>query len=223
MFLPVLPCHDFFIFTNQATKIKLVAKIRRATNPYRHLILQVSSRWRIPMKFARSLALISSLFAIFVPSMPAATFATLNCAGATTLSLPLEAFTFEYNGPTSTSPGLFTVYTDIANLNTLIVDLLIPNSASFSTCSVSSDSIASNTSVSGVHLENVTAAGAGPGLTSAGVGVVFAGATFSFSGISAANGPPSATSPAANLTPEERKKAVDAFQARGLALPSTSK
>ena len=176
------------------------------------------------MKFARTFAVISSLCAMFAPSMPAATFATLDCgpSGSPTLSLPVEAFTFEFS-PTGGSLGFFTVYTDIANLNTLIVDLLIPNSASFSTCSVSSDSIVSNTSVSGVHLENVTAAGAGPGLTSAGVGVVFAGATFSFGGISAANGPPSATSPAANLTPEERKKAVDAFQARGLALPSTSK
>jgi hypothetical protein len=175
------------------------------------------------MKFARAFAVISSLCAMFAPSMPAATFATLNCAGATPLSLPIEAFTFEYNGPTSTTPSLFIVFTDISNLNTLIVDLLTPSSASFSTCSVSSDSMVSNTSVSGVQLENVSAAGAGPGLTSAGPSIVFAGATFSFSGITAASGPPSAISPAAKLTPEERRQAIAAFQARGLALPSTSK
>lgn len=169
------------------------------------------------MKFARTLAVISSLCAMFAPSMPAATFATLDCAAATPLSLPIEAFTFEFS-PTGGSLGFFTVYTDIANLNTLIVALgPKPN---FSTCSVSSNSI--GTSVSDVTLENVTAAGAGPGVTSAKAGVAYAGATFSFGGILIGD-PPSATSRPATLTPEERKKAVDAFQARGLALPSTSK
>jgi hypothetical protein len=166
------------------------------------------------MKFARTLAVISSLCAMFAPSMSAATFATLECgpAGSPTLSLPIEAFTFEY---IQVGVGFFTVYTDIANLNTLFVDLGL--STNFSTCSVTSNSI--GTSVSEVTLENVTEAGAGPGVTSAKVGVAYAGATC-FSGIST---PPSATSRPATLTPEERKKALDAFQARGLALPSSSK
>jgi hypothetical protein len=171
------------------------------------------------MKFARTLAVISSLCAMFAPSMPAATFATLDCgpAGSPTLSLPIEAFTFEYS-PTSGSLGFFTIYTDIANLKTLI--LTLGPKPTFSTCSVSSNSI--GTSVSDATLENVTAAGAGPGVTSARVGVAYAGATFSFSGIAIDN-PSSATSRPATLTPEERKKAVDAFQALGLALPSSSK
>jgi hypothetical protein len=172
------------------------------------------------MKFARTLAVISSLCAMFAPSMPAATFATLDCgpAGSPMLSLPIEAFTFEYS-PTAGSLGFFTVYTDIANLRTLI--LTLGPKPTFSTCSVSSNSI--GTSVSDATLENVTAAGAGPGVTSAKVGVAYAGATFSFTGIAIDNPLPSATSRPATLTPEERKKAVDAFQALGLALPSTSK
>jgi hypothetical protein len=171
------------------------------------------------MKFARTFAVISSLCAMFAPSMPAATFATLDCgpSGSSTLSLPIEAFTFEYS-PTPGSLGFFTVYTDIANLNTLL--LALGPKPTFSTCSVSSNSI--GTSVFDATLENVTAAGAGPGVTSANAGVAYAGATFSFGGIAVGNAP-SATSRPANLTPEERKKAVNAFQALGLALPSTRK
>ena len=171
------------------------------------------------MKFARTLAVISSMCAMFAPSMSAATFATLECgpSGSPTLTLPVEAFTFEYS-PTAGSLGFFTVYTDIANLNTLL--LTLGPKPTFSTCSVSSNSI--GTSVFEATLENVTAAGAGPGVTSAKAGVAYAGATFSFGGIAVGN-PPSATSRPANLTPEERKKAVDAFQALGLALPSSSK
>ena len=171
------------------------------------------------MKFARTFAVICSLCAMFAPSMPAATFATLDCgpSGAPTLSLPVEAFTFEFS-PTGGSLGFFTVYTDIANLNTLL--LALGPKPTFSTCSVGSNSI--GTSVFDATLENVTAAGAGPGVTSAKVGVAYAGATFSFGGIAIGN-PPSATSRPATLTPEERKKAVDAFQALGLALPSASR
>ena len=171
------------------------------------------------MKFARTLAVFSSLCAMFAPSMPAATFATLDCgpAGSPMLSLPIEAFTFEYS-PTAGSLGFFTVYTDIANLRTLI--LTLGPKPTFSTCSVSSNSI--GTSVSDATLENVTAAGAGPGVTSAKVGVAYAGGTFSFSSILIGD-PPSVTSRAATGTAEERKKALDAFQARGLALPSSSK
>lgn len=163
------------------------------------------------MKVISKLLALSSL-ALFCTPWMQAQVTTLTCqtSGGATLTLPAYAFTFNAN---STSTRYFTVYTDLAQLNPLIIDLYF--TTTYESCTFSGNS--------GLLLEQVTmvdvdSAGAMGGIQSPTAPQSYASVTFTSTFIQISNNAvtPAMTKP---QTAAEQAQALAAFKARGLALP----
>lgn len=168
------------------------------------------------MKLIHRMIAFVTFCVLLTPCMHAvAPFATLACTGTagSTLNLPIAAFTFAADNSTT---RFFTIYTDITNLRQLL--LAQRSGTVYESCTTTTDSM--GLEATGVLIVDVTAAGAGPGVTTAPAGVVYAGATFAYTLLII--GPDVVSSVSRqNALPLIEQQALDSFRTRGLALPNS--